>query len=150
MHAVGIARWVFLSKVHLDFNRAWRAAVLYLVLSKYQSVLASTTRVVTKMPMDFALEGAADLAVLEWEDVAASRAIVKCICQNDNERKPWCETPPISNNNHHMHHTYNANRLLAPLHLHLFIFQSLPKCCPKAILCFHSSVKISNVSKLNS
>ena len=73
MHAVGIARWVFLNKimvdVNLNFNRAWRAlAVMVLqhpLLSKSQSVLASTTRVVTKMLMDLALGGAVDLAVLE-------------------------------------------------------------------------------------
>ena len=92
MHAVGIARWVFLNKIMVDvnsnFNRAWRAlAVMVLqhpLLSKSQSVLASTTRVVTKMPMDLALGGAVDLAVLEWEDVAESRAIAKPIFWNDN------------------------------------------------------------------
>jgi hypothetical protein len=47
-------------------------------------VLASTTRVVTKMLMDLALGGAVDLVVLEWEDVVESRAIAKPICPNDN------------------------------------------------------------------
>ena len=36
------------------------------------------------MPMDLAHGGAVDLAVLEWEVVAESRAIAKPICQNDN------------------------------------------------------------------
>jgi hypothetical protein len=97
MHAVGIARWVFLNKVHLNFNRAWRAwralgvmapgsPLQHLLLSKSrsQSVLASTTRVVTKMPMDLAFGGAVDLAVLEWEVVTESRAIAKPTCPNDN------------------------------------------------------------------
>ena len=35
--------------------------------------------------MDLALEGAVDLAVLEWEDVAESRTIAKHICQNEEQ-----------------------------------------------------------------
>ena len=85
MHAVGIIRWVFLNKVHFHFNPAWQAVmVLQRLMSKSQSVLASTTRVVTKMPMDLAHGGAVDLVVLEWEVVAESRAIAKPIYQNDN------------------------------------------------------------------